>query len=291
MRTLLTLALLALCACEPKSTGGGGGAGGRLAFVRSGNVWVVDDDGVTGELAVTTAGVESEPALSPNGQSVVYTHEAGGGGSEIWRTSVTGGVPARVSLASVGGSRDEAASWSPDGAKLVYGESTTGGASSLLLANTDGSGNPTPLTSPTPASFPVFSKDATLVLAVFNAGLGTVPVAGSGQLTPLQPAGLGQVLSRAVYSPDGARIAFSLKPAGGAHPKVFVMNADGSMPRQLTGTPDGDDVWPAWSFDGSFVAFQSNAGGSDNIYAETVDTPGEPKLLVGDAKTPSWSVK
>ncbi len=284
-----SLSLLLLAACEPKDLGGGGGIGGRIAFSRGGDVWVINDDGASGETRITTTSNTQQPALSPNGQTVAYA-QTSGNGSDIWATSVSGGTPRQLSAAQTNGDRAEAPAWSRDGSQLVF-HVTSGGNAQLFIVNADGSGSPRLITTPTSASFPSFSADGARLLAVFTSGLGTVPADGSGQLTPITPSGLGQVLSRAVFSPNGARIAFSLPSSGGGHPRPFVMNADGSSPHQLRGTPDGDDTWPSWSFDGSFVAFQSNSGGTDNIYAASVDKDEDPKLLIGDGKTPSWSAR
>jgi Tol biopolymer transport system component len=60
-----------------------------------------------------------------------------------------------------------------------------------------------------------------------------------------------------VWSPDGRRIAYSSDENG--VPQLFVMDADGSNPRNLS------DIWgeyPAWSPDGSRIAFASAMGGS-----------------------------
>jgi TolB protein len=55
------------------------------------------------------------------------------------------------------------------------------------------------------------------------------------------------------WSPDGSKIA----PPGFG--RIFVMNADGSNPTQLTFGP-GDDFGAAWSPDGSQIAFVRDFG-------------------------------
>ena len=65
--------------------------------------------------------------------------------------------------------------------------------------------------------------------------------------------------NRPAWSPDGSRIIF-MRFTGRAdvpevrHWDIWVMNADGSGQRALTGTTDWDHD-PAWSPDGRTIAF------------------------------------
>ena len=75
------------------------------------------------------------------------------------------------------------------------------------------------------------------------------------------------------WSPDGSRIAFVRKdPANetATDLEIWTMNADGSELTQLTHTANGvDDTQPAWSPNGSQIAFRSEGRSGDtntNIY-------------------------
>ena len=62
---------------------------------------------------------------------------------------------------------------------------------------------------------------------------------------------------------DGRQIAFTSSRDGNA--EIYVMNADGGKPRNLTNHPDGD-ANPAWSPDGKRIVFMSDRDGHVNIH-------------------------
>ena len=102
-----------------------------------------------------------------------------------------------------------------------------------------------------------------------------------------------------VWSPDGRKIAFVSDRDGDA--EVFVMNADGARVRQLTrnspSSPeaaDAADHSPAWSPDGSALAFVSlRDGGEPEIYRMEADGSEQVRLTRTEAWTsdfaPAWS--
>lgn len=85
------------------------------------------------------------------------------------------------------------------------------------------------------------------------------------------------------WSPDGSMIAYS------SNGDIFIANADGSNPRNLTKHPS-IDVSPTWSPDGSMLAFVSDRTGSPKIYVMYTDGSGLRQLTRGGYDTdPSWS--
>ena len=84
------------------------------------------------------------------------------------------------------------------------------------------------------------------------------------------------------------RIVFSAGP--GEHQDIYVINADGSGLNQLTTDPAAD-FDPAWSPDGSKIAFRSTRDGHDEIYLMNADGSGQTLLTFGPetGHSPEWS--
>jgi Tol biopolymer transport system component len=72
------------------------------------------------------------------------------------------------------------------------------------------------------------------------------------------------------FSPDGKWIAFDSRVADG-QADVFVMPADGGLPRNLTNHP-GTDTVPSWSIDGRFIYFHSDRNGSSQVWKMAATT-------------------
>jgi Tol biopolymer transport system component len=84
--------------------------------------------------------------------------------------------------------------------------------------------------------------------------------------------------SMPAFSPDGSKIAFASNSDGNY--EIWVMNADGSNPVQLTTTAAPTiNRRPTFNADGSKIAFASNSDGNYEIYVVNADGTGTPTRL------------
>jgi Tol biopolymer transport system component len=90
------------------------------------------------------------------------------------------------------------------------------------------------------------------------------------------------------WSPDGSKIAFQTDRTGNGV-EVFVMNADGSSPVNLTNDPGSFNARPAWSPDGARIAFTSGRDGNLEIYVMNADGSGQTRLT-NDPELDSYPV-
>ena len=90
------------------------------------------------------------------------------------------------------------------------------------------------------------------------------------------------------WSPDGTKIAFVSTRDG--NNEIYVMNADGSNPTNLT-NHSASDLFPIWSPDGTKIAFVSGRDGNAEIYVIDADGANPVNITNNPANdtTPSWS--
>jgi len=135
----------------------------------------------------------------------------------------------------------------------------------------------------------------------FN-GLGEIrrlsPSTGASTPLPLVVTIPGMMVRDAAPSPDGSQIAFSVAwyPQGSVQLEsdIYVAGIDGSNLRRLTST-DGVDDQPAWSPNGTRIAFRSFRSGHGDIWVMGANWTGQTNLTndylpaTSDEHYPAWS--
>ncbi|HYU58410.1 MAG TPA: hypothetical protein VEO00_10225, partial [Actinomycetota bacterium] len=218
--------------------------------------------------------------------------------TEHWSVAANGVIWARV-----GGG---------DGPSFVYSVDPDGSGKTLLFSDGRDPNSPPETVNPEAvgedyAWTPEGSQVAFLHSTNFDPGRGQFSAIfamnpDGSSLTQLTPDG--EVDSGPAWSPDGARIAYASDRTGpfseGAgcwatylcSGDIHVMNADGSGDIQLTDDP-ADDSQPAWSPDGTRIAFVSQRDDANrgDIFVMSADGSGLTQLTSGRDwdRSPHWS--
>ena len=92
------------------------------------------------------------------------------------------------------------------------------------------------------------------------------------------------------YSPDGQHVIMSLQDADGRNSNIFAMDLRSRQNQQLTNTP-AINTAPSYSPDGSQITFESDRGGTQQVYVMNADGSGQNRISFGDGRysTPVWS--
>lgn len=92
------------------------------------------------------------------------------------------------------------------------------------------------------------------------------------------------------YSPDGQRVIMSLLDPDGRNSNIHVLDLRSKQVQQLTNTPSINTA-PSYSPDGGQVTFESDRGGTQQIYVMSADGSGQNRISFGNGRysTPVWS--
>ena len=226
---------------------------GRLLFVKDGDLWVVEG-GAPRQLA--TGGAWSQPSWSPDGASLAYVYR-GTNFSDIFVTDARGEAQTRLttSQSSILDDNDWnfRPAWSPDGSQIAFVSDRKTAYPTLWLMNAeDGS------------------------------RLRSVPTPGVN----------GESLDAISWAPDGERLAVTMF-AGAGPSQVAIVPVDTSLREQarlLTDRPGGA-LDPAWSPDGSWIAYAGREGYTSEVFASRPDGSHVVRLTSDGVldRSPAWS--
>jgi TolB protein len=270
------------------TTSAGVATAGHIAFVRNGDIYVMNADG-SGIRRLTTGGA-GQPAWSQDGKKLAFVRIQGGN-ADVYTMNADGTGVVRVTHASA---YDGAPAWSPDGSKIAFASSRDG-ESRIYAMNANGTGV-TLLTRHLlnqcthPCAFvrsPAWSPSGEKIAFVHRFGdfgatrIEVVNSDGSG-LTPLAAAGLATGVSWSRTD----RIVFDRYTASTKW-DIYVVKPDGTGLLALTHDTTTDEK-PSWSPDGTRLAFASNRTLPWGIYAMNANGTGIARLSQGSGDQPAW---
>ncbi len=246
--------------------------GQTLAFRRGGDS-IIGNEGylvpITGGAPkLLTKMVTNYPfglAWTQDGREIVFTMRSGDGRDRLWRTSVSGATPERLTAA---GDNVYSPAISRQGNRIAYTQRS--GDTNIWrfeIPNSPGrTGAPTKLiTSTFSDNSARYSPDGKKI--VFQSGRsGSLEIwmcdsdgSNNIKLTSFDGRGVGSPR----WSPDGRQLAFD-SPAEGSY-DIYVINAGGGKPRRLT-VESSAEVRPSWSRDGQWIYFGSNRSGTWQVW-------------------------
>jgi Tol biopolymer transport system component len=266
-------------------------ASGKIAFVRDGDIWVMDADGLNQTNLTNTPEIdESQPEWSADGTKLVFTlHTNPAAFGDIYSMDVDPATDDAANLTNTPGFDEYQPSWAPSGTRLVFVREVAGEVFSeqpdIFVMDADG-GNATNITQRDERElYPAWSPDGTRIAfaGVREGGWEILTMDPTGQDEQIVTGdGVDGIDAAPEWSPDSSKIAFmkQSQAQGCCEPwEIWAVNRDGTGDTNLTNHPS-DDMGPSWSPDGSQITFSStrdaDAPGEADIYAMPAPTVLQP---------------
>src|SRR5580693_595104 len=244
---------------------------------------------------ITTASAASigdtGPMFSPDGRTLAFRHSISASINDIYVVPVAGGEMKRLTFDN-GYTANHA--WTPDGRELIFSSSRAGTLKSLWRVPASG-GAAKEIRSVGQGAYYIAVSRRGRYLAYSrwfaDTNIWRMAIAPGDKKAAVPE----EVISSTwedrspQYSPDGTKIAFRSDRSG--NNEIWVCDASGSNPRQLTSFGGPLTGTPRWSPDGKYLAFDSRPAANSVIYTIPV-LGGEPRRITAldsDGAVPSWS--
>lgn len=228
--------------------------GSQIAYVSSGEIWIVDIDGSNAQQLTSPAEFYGDafPAWSPDGSKIVYQSavEKNYENYEIYIMDANGTNQTRLTNNETD---DERPSWSPDGSTILFSSDRDDDGFSEIH------------------SIDTASEEVSLFME------------------PTQDNGIN--LGDPAWSPDGSKVAYQGYSQTGLT-RIFIADANGENAEYITST-DVSANQPTWSPDGDYIGFMNLSDGERTDAIWTIRTNGESETRLTDdngtySSFPSW---
>jgi len=237
-------------------------ADGKIVFVSkaSGNddIWIMNPDGTNQKQLTSSAGINSSPAVSPDGRFIVFTSTRAGA-LHIWRMDIDGNNPRQLTS----GSGEDYPQVSPDSKWVVYTLFT--GKTTLWRVSVEG-GAPFPVSDKLTSS-PVISPDGKWIASIYReekpnspALIAITPFAGGepAKILDMPKSDWGSLR----WMPDRS-LGYVVTTGGVSN--IWSQPLAGGEPKQLTDFKTEKIFWFDWSRDSSQIACARGAETDDVI--------------------------
>lgn len=226
----------------------------------------------------TLAG-DTIPAFSPDGQLIAFSRNWSSGGSDVFVVPASGGEPRRVTQDA---HHLRGLTFTPDGREIIYSSPRLAGERRSLWRVSVNGGTPIRLPFGTDyADAPEVARHGNRLAFVqghdseqiwaYNISMGAETAE-----PPKILIGSRQMQVGPQYSPEGKRIVFASDRTGSW--ELWICQADGTHPVQLTSFGDRQTGTPRWSADGKWIVFDARPERHSEIYV--IDSEGgQPRRL------------
>lgn len=233
-------------------------------------------------------------ALSPDGKTLAFTRTLGVFERDIYMASLSQdamgmGKPSRLTF---DGREIDGLSWTADGRRLVF-SSNRGGRRELWQIAAKASSRPVRVTAagddPGTVAASVQGRHLVYSHDVLDGDIWRTPLNGNSRKEARSFISSTRLQHHAQYSPDGKRVAFESNRSGSY--EIWICDADGSNPVQLTAFRNAWAGSPRWAPGGEKIAFDCNADGNWDIYVISAQGGKATRLTKTQANDfrPSWS--
>jgi hypothetical protein len=278
------------------------GTNGVIAYENTGDIWLTDSRGVDAfhvNLTNSPVALDINPSVSPDGTRVAFQSTRGGSDFEIYTLHIYTGALRQVTNNSV---VDGDPAWSPNGTRLAYVSPTNASGRTdmdIWIKNADGTGTATNLSSVggmsttddlAPSWSPNGNEIAFHTIPYYDI-VGTT-LSGADRVIGSEISPSSQYLNPN-WSPNGARITYQYSDGTNDYEIYTLRASDGLDRRQLTSN-SSEDEYPAYSPNGTQIAFSSNRAVDYSLFTMSSSDDGtsaDERLLDGSPGSqlaPDW---